>query len=276
MGKRCSGESGQAEQVRGLVSKSLDLGKKLVTANALRSLKKLGLSLFENETREISGMFDEILEKYLREHEENPNGDHKDMMDVLLEAYRTFYRRDRYFSAINAMDDGFNHPNIFKKLRQGIDSIVGTTRLIQETDLLNLPYLQAVVKEGLRLHPPLTLSPRRCGKLCKVSGYDVPDGNHQRLCDNERSGLMGGKGRRVPPREVLGTSERAGRWQRRRSEVLPFGSGRRACVGANLAYIFVGTAIDAMVQCFLIKIRIDGLKEIHSDCCDSNMIYKRT
>ena len=42
---------------------------------------------------------------------------------------------------------------ILERLREEIDSVVEKTRLIQETDLPNLPYLQAVVKEGLRLHP---------------------------------------------------------------------------------------------------------------------------
>jgi len=38
---------------------------------------------------------------------------------------------------------------------------------------------------------------------------------------------------------------------------LPFGGGRRGCPGGNLAYIFVGTAIGVMVQCFDWKIKGD-------------------
>ena len=47
-----------------------------------------------------------------------------------------------------------NHPNEFQKLREEIRSVVGSTRLVEESDVASLPYLQAVVKETLRLYPP--------------------------------------------------------------------------------------------------------------------------
>lgn len=53
------------------------------------------------------------------------------------------------------MAEIINKPAILDKLREEIDSVVGRTRLVQETDLPSLPYLQAIVKEGLRLHPSL-------------------------------------------------------------------------------------------------------------------------
>lgn len=46
-----------------------------------------------------------------------------------------------------------NHPNAFNKLREEIKSIFGNNRLVEESDISNLPCLQAVVKEGLRLNP---------------------------------------------------------------------------------------------------------------------------
>ncbi|MED6170137.1 hypothetical protein PIB30_027985 [Stylosanthes scabra] len=46
------------------------------------------------------------------------------------------------------------HPDIQTKARQEIDSCVGLNRHVQDTDIPNLPYLQAIVKEVLRMHPP--------------------------------------------------------------------------------------------------------------------------
>lgn len=281
MGKRCSEETGEAEQVRGLVSKSLDMAKKLLLANALRPLKRFGISLFENEVQDISRRFDEILEKYLREHEENPNREHKDMMDVLLESYHdenAEYKISR--SQIKAffvelfiggtdtssqatqwtMAELFNHPNILKDLRDEIDSVVGKTRLIHETDLPNLPYLQAVVKEGLRLHPPGTLSPRRCGKRCKVAGYDIPENttiiiNAYAIMRDPNS--WGEDSNEFRPERFLESSKGLEGNKEEGVKYLPFGSGRRACPGANLAYVFMATAIGAMVQCFDWKIDQD-------------------
>ena len=42
-----------------------------------------------------------------------------------------------------------NHPSVFNKVRKEINSVVGSTRLVDESDVENLPYLQAVVKETL-------------------------------------------------------------------------------------------------------------------------------
>lgn len=87
MGRRCSEDNGEAEQIRGLVTKSLSLTKKFLIASTVgRALKKLGISLFEKEIMEVSQRYDELLEKIIKEHEENPNKKEDiDMMDVLLE-----------------------------------------------------------------------------------------------------------------------------------------------------------------------------------------------
>ena len=37
-----------------------------------------------------------------------------------------------------------------EKARQEIDSVVGKDRLLEESDIENLPYVQAIVKETLR------------------------------------------------------------------------------------------------------------------------------
>uniref|UniRef100_A0A1J3J371 Uncharacterized protein n=1 Tax=Noccaea caerulescens TaxID=107243 RepID=A0A1J3J371_NOCCA len=51
------------------------------------------------------------------------------------------------------MAEIINTPNVLEKLREEIDSVVGKARLIQEKDLPNLPYLQAVVKEPEEFKP---------------------------------------------------------------------------------------------------------------------------
>jgi len=73
------------------------------------------------------------------------------------------------------MAEILNHPNVLERLRKDIDSVVGKTRLIHETDLPNLPYLQAVVKEGLRLHPPGPLLVRTFQERCKIKGFYIPE-----------------------------------------------------------------------------------------------------
>jgi cytochrome P450 len=46
------------------------------------------------------------------------------------------------------------HQDIQTKAQQELDTCVGNHRHVQDSDIQNLPYLQAIVKEVLRMHPP--------------------------------------------------------------------------------------------------------------------------
>ena len=52
--------------------------------------------------------------------------------------------------------------------------MVGSVRLVEESDVSSLPYLQAVVKEALRLNPPLPVIVRECREACKIKDFDIP------------------------------------------------------------------------------------------------------
>ncbi|WVZ55670.1 hypothetical protein U9M48_006302, partial [Paspalum notatum var. saurae] len=64
------------------------------------------------------------------------------------------------------------NPTVQEKLQEELDRAIG-----RNTDFPNLPYLQAVVKESLRLHPltPLML-PHKANASVKIAGYDIPKG----------------------------------------------------------------------------------------------------
>ncbi|KAJ4888352.1 hypothetical protein Rs2_28100 [Raphanus sativus] len=140
--------------------------------------------------------------------------------------------------------------------REEIDSVVGKTRLIQETDIPKLPYLQAVIKESLRLHPPGALLPREFEQGCKIQGFYIPKGTS--LVINAYA-VMRDINSWTDPNEFK--PERfLGEEGERREHVLnflPFGAGRRACPGSNVAYILGGITIGVMVQCFDWKIEGD-------------------
>ncbi|KAF3544568.1 hypothetical protein DY000_02004635 [Brassica cretica] len=275
MGRCFPEEGGVVERVKGLAIELDVSSKKILLANLLPPwLKKLVLSLFKKEVKTISNSFDELLEKILAEHEEKLGEHHqgKDLMDVLLAAYgdenakykitrnhiKSFYV-DLLFAGITnsalpiqwTLAEIINSPNSLERLRGELDSVVGMTRLIQETDLPNLPYLQAVVKEGLRLHPPEPMFERFSQEGCKVGGFYVPEKTS--LMVNAYAVMRDPNYWADPdefkPERFLDT------WQEeeRREQALkyiPFGNGRRGCPGENLAHIFIGTAIGVMVQGF--------------------------
>ncbi|XP_028779092.1 cytochrome P450 82A4-like [Neltuma alba] len=56
---------------------------------------------------------------------------------------------------------------------------VGEERLASESDLKNLPCLQAILKETLRLYPAAPLNVQhKSMEDCTVAGYHIPSGTH--------------------------------------------------------------------------------------------------
>ncbi|KFK39339.1 hypothetical protein AALP_AA3G231500 [Arabis alpina] len=284
MGRCLSKENGEAERIRGLVDESKALTKKIFLAAILRRpLEKLRIPLFKRDIMGVSNRFSELLERILVEHKDNPDEEHQrtDMMDVLLAAYgdenaefkitmnhvKSFFVEffiggsDTSMQTIQwTMAEIINNSSVLERLRDEIDSFVGKTRLIQETDISNLPYLQAVVKEGLRLHPPSPLVVRMFQKSCEIKGFYIPE--KTTLVINTYA-LMRDPDSWEDPNEFKPErfidSSRSGQEDERKQALkyLPFGGGRRGCPGVNLANIFVGTTIGVMVQCFDWKIEGD-------------------
>ncbi|CAA7013205.1 unnamed protein product [Microthlaspi erraticum] len=288
MGRRYSEESGYAERVMELTTKSFNLTKKIFFANMLRTtLGKLGISLFRKEIMGVSCEYDQLLERILVEHEETLAEDDqdKDMMDFLLEVCgdeKAEYKitRDHIKSLFVevflggtdpstratewTMAEILNNHKILEKMRQEIDTVVGKARLIQESDLPNLPYLQAVVKEGLRMYPPIPLVLREFQESCEIKGYYVPEKTG--LVVNVYGVMRDPDSWEDPdefkPERFLDYASRSGQEEQMREQgmkYLPFGAGRRGCLGSNLASILQGTAIGTMVQCFDWRVKGDKI-----------------
>ncbi|XP_062115448.1 phenylacetaldehyde oxime monooxygenase CYP71AN24-like [Humulus lupulus] len=68
------------------------------------------------------------------------------------------------------------NPRVMKKAQEEVRRVVGNKSEIDMNDINQMDYLKCVVKENLRLHPPLPLSlPRKTLSSVKLGGYDIQE-----------------------------------------------------------------------------------------------------
>ncbi|GFP83437.1 cytochrome p450 83b1 [Phtheirospermum japonicum] len=73
-----------------------------------------------------------------------------------------------------AMTALIKKPSTLQKAHEEIRSSIGNKGKVDKDDIDKPPYLKAVVKETLRLYPPVPLSlPRETRKPCLVNGYEI-------------------------------------------------------------------------------------------------------
>ncbi|KAI3686710.1 hypothetical protein L1987_80400 [Smallanthus sonchifolius] len=130
-----------------------------------------------------------------------------------------------------------NNPLVLKKAQQELENHVGRERKVEESDMSNLIYLQAIIKETMRLYPAAPLSiPHESIEDCIVGGYTVPKGT--RLLLNiwkiHHDPQIWIDPFEFQPERFL-TSQKEIDVKGRNFELIPFGSGRRICAGSSFA-----------------------------------------
>ncbi|KAH7352859.1 hypothetical protein KP509_19G067800 [Ceratopteris richardii] len=149
-----------------------------------------------------------------------------------------------------ALAELLEHPRILQKAQQELEAVVGSTRLVQESDILHLPYLRAILKETMRLHPiaPL-LMPYTVLKNYKVCGFDIPRSTV--ACINVwaigRDSKVWKDPLRFYPERFMDSNMDA---RRQAFELLPLGSGRRACPGLPLRLSDVHLILSNLLNAF--------------------------
>ncbi|XP_068655748.1 xanthotoxin 5-hydroxylase CYP82C4-like [Aristolochia californica] len=130
-----------------------------------------------------------------------------------------------------------NHRDKLNKAQEELDSIVGKDRNVEGRDIMKLPYLQAIVKETMRLYPASPLSlPHEAAEDCYIGGYFVPAGT--RVLTNiwkiQRDPRYWQEPEEFRPERFL-TAQAHVEMKGRNFELMPFGSGRRICPGMLFA-----------------------------------------
>jgi flavonoid 3'-monooxygenase len=150
------------------------------------------------------------------------------------------------------MAELLRHPDIMKRAQEELDTIVGTNRLVCELDLQYLLYFQAILKETFRIHPPAPLLLlHRSIQPCQIQSYNLP--TNTRLIVNLWA--MGHdpnnweKPLEFDPDRFM-QQHREIDVHGQDFELLPFGTGRRACPGRPLGILSVQIVLANLLQSF--------------------------
>ncbi|XP_061340559.1 cytochrome P450 84A1-like [Gastrolobium bilobum] len=141
-------------------------------------------------------------------------------------------------------------PMDLQKVQQELTDIVGLDRRFTESDLEKLTYLKCVVKETLRLHPPIPLLLHETAEDSVVAGYSIPTGT--RVWINAwaigRDKSAWDEPETFKPSRFL--NDGMPDFKGSNFEFLPFGSGRRSCPGMQLGLYAVEMTVAHLLHCF--------------------------
>ncbi|KEH25406.1 xanthotoxin 5-hydroxylase CYP82C4 [Medicago truncatula] len=212
----------------------------------LKSMKRVGKDL---ET---------LVGSWIEEHIVNNSNEKHDFIDVMLsviEDDRVYgHNRDTIIKAnitdlMLAGSDStsttltwivallLNNRNVLKRAQEEIDHHIGKGRRVESSDIKNLVYLQAILKETLRLYPaaPL-LAPHEATEDCNIQGYYVPKGTRVffNVWKLHRDPSIWSEPEKFLPERFINENGEIDH-ESHHFEYLPFGLGRRACPGSLFA-----------------------------------------
>uniref|UniRef100_A0A803KYZ2 Cytochrome P450 n=1 Tax=Chenopodium quinoa TaxID=63459 RepID=A0A803KYZ2_CHEQI len=149
-----------------------------------------------------------------------------------------------------AMTELLRNPTKMEKAKSELDEVLGKKGSMQESYISNLPYIQAILKETLRLHPPAPLLiPHKAVKDVQLGDYLVQKNStlwvsvwwishDPSIWPNPECFL---------PERFLEKEIDA---KKQDFEFIPFGAGRRMCPGILLAYRMLHLMLATLIHSF--------------------------
>ncbi|XP_055813983.1 geraniol 8-hydroxylase-like [Solanum dulcamara] len=149
-----------------------------------------------------------------------------------------------------AMAETVRQPEIMRKAQAELAEVVGKGKPIEEADVSRLPYLQFIVKETLRMHPPAPfLIPRIVDQDVELCDYIIPKGS--RVLVNVwaigRDSTFWEEPLVFKPERFKSLKLDV---QGKNFELLPFGAGRRICPGLPLALGIIPVMLGSILNSF--------------------------
>lgn len=242
----------------------------------------LDLQGYIKRMKVLSKKFDRFLEHVLDEHNARRKDDEnyvsRDMVDVLLDLANDpnlEVKLERHgvkaftqdllaggteSSAVTvewAISELLKRPELFERATEELDRVIGQNRWVTEKDIPNLPYIEAIVKETMRLHPVAPMLVPRCAREdCRVAGYDIQKGTQVlvNVWTIGRDPALWEKPEEFYPKRFIGKNIDV---KGQDYELLPFGSGRRMCPGYSLGLKVIQSSLANLLHGYRWKLPTD-------------------
>ncbi|MED6167390.1 hypothetical protein PIB30_002361 [Stylosanthes scabra] len=274
-----SSDDGKAQNFQKIIRDFMNLFGVPVLSDSIPALWWWDIHGYKKKMKKTAQKLDQLLGEWLEEHKQRrllgkDAEEELDFMDVMLRVLEenpiSYFDTDTIIKStllnLLAGSDSImvaitwtlclllNNPHVLKKAQDELDNKTGRNRQVKESDIKDLVYLQAIVKESLRVSSPSgVIFPRAAMKDCTLSnGYHVPAGtkvmiNIWKIMHDEQ---LWPDPYSFEPERFLCSSHKDMDVRGQHFELLPFGSGRRSCPGISLALSVMHLILAALLHSF--------------------------
>ncbi|XP_033734290.1 cholesterol 24-hydroxylase-like [Pecten maximus] len=190
----------------------------------------------------------DLLQSIIELKEKNPS---EITDDVLLDEIITFFigGQETTANTLSFMVSLLSrNPDCYKKLQEEIDTNVAAMSVLTPADLDDLPYLDMVMKETLRLYPIVKATYREAVRDCSLEGHDIPIGSDIMVsfyATSRSEKNFGNPHQFVPERFDPKANERVSAYA-----TTPFSAGPHSCIGKKFAEIETKIIMAKIMQNF--------------------------
>ncbi|CAA0385019.1 unnamed protein product [Arabidopsis thaliana] len=227
------------------------------------------ISGLDGQLKKTGNDLDEFLEKVVQDHVDG-DAQRTDFVDVLLRIQReksVGFEIDRlsikaiildvvvggtdtsYALMEWAMTELLHRPECLNRLQEEVRTICKGNSSVSEDDIKDMNYLKAVIKETMRLHPPLPLMvPHESTQDVRLGDYHIPAGTQVMInawAIGREAATWGPDAEKFRPERHLNSSVD---FRGHNFELIPFGAGRRICPAISFAVILIEVTLANLVH----------------------------
>ncbi|XP_031479228.1 cytochrome P450 CYP82D47-like [Nymphaea colorata] len=268
----------EAEEFRNVISEFFHMLGVLTVSDVIPCLKWLDVGGHLKAMKRVKKKMDGFASAWLAEHRRQRKPCRRDLerdfIDVLIQEVEDShlsaqYQTDTIIEATamslvaagtDTMSDTLewalsallNNRHVLEKAKEELDCKVGRERRVEESDIKNLPYLQAIIKETMRLYPagPL-LVPHQSIEPIQLGGYHIPAGTilFVNTWKIHRDPTLWASPEEFRPERFL-MSHKEIAFGGQNFAFMPFGTGRRMCPGWTMALQVLHLTLARLLQSF--------------------------